>query len=1781
MKKKNPKDQQKSKKPPQNLATFIPQQFHATVQEDNPLICPEERAKDNKKYIPEVEPFDIPPEWEEKTEEEINEELCIQDNTDKDKDKETINSKKSSQQTKVGRKSMRKKTLKNKDDLVNKNNSGSINDATATIEEEKPKKDEPKWKDPMHDELINNLPLTFIKMTENNISWLSPEDYILNEKIDEDIKRVYPKKNYVHMREDIKEFFKEIKERNKLKEKREKERQEKERIQKEKEEKERLEKERLEKERKEKEAKLKKRLSKKASKIPIESKKKEEKENTITIQSNNEAGDNKASENDKNNSFEELLEDETITAKKNLYKDFMSRLDWTPDIKILKIDERDETDEEYSSRVTETIEKQKETLEKYKANKNKKEKKPIVQKPEDIPRNKVITNLPSNISVKHLVDKEKQATTQEEKNEIYSNLSLISWLSSIFQFIIDLEITDCVTHNSIFKNIYPQKNGSPIYNPQGHYFVKLYFMGKPRKIEIDDRIPCNKDGEYIFPRCQNLCEIWPALYTKALLKLNIFKVKHPSYWQNEENVDTNFIYAMTGYHAEIIQGLNKEEQIQNLLTSSLNDDNFLNKKKYLLCLNLFKRENKNEDEKEEFYEDIVEKYEKKKQEKNKKSLNDIIEETINEGENESSTKFLDNHSKLDLSQNKFETTKDMRTKAKGSTEIVKSKSKQINMNNKDLFFSSPKKRKTSHVVINDQLKSPMIKAPKNIEKPKFDKNYWAKNPPTRFAKRQKTVKLNIMKITENKLNIIKNYAYSINDFFSNGNFNMDRLKPLNLDEIKRNLKQGAIVYKQLSEQEKIEYISERKKLRDKQLSIKIRKIDELRNEGKPFLIIKIKNNSIGQYDLNSILFYSEKEIFMAKKCMLNNWKYPPPEFFNDYFKRTDKLMKEEQDYNDDLFERQNAIRNKYELHPSIEQDPKDLIILNEPPKRLINRFDWTRVDYIESLLENDTAQYESTEEHPIKDPILKTSGGNWMSFPDFISLFNSFLVLHNPNALFNGSNICIDNNWKDYKIDCYEPLDDFMVLKLSNEEIENKEKMYESFLIFEPNNDKTLPSKNKIDNYIILDILDDERNIVFKNITMNKFYSTHHVENLSGNKNYYIIIKGGIYEFGYVMQVYSEGHKIENMTYENYLIQTLGYQISTVKIEHPLIDNENFYLLSKLKIVPAVNEEGIQICENNLGDMKLIFNVKYPIKYLKPFIKIFVQKDDKENLKGKEIFSHEEIYLEEGNYVISIFFKNLSFPILENSCDVDIVYSNQNYSVQKLELCEPYIIQDDYVPNRHNIIFKELIFAPDKIYCSLGIELIENNISSVKENDVIQEEKSSINSNSTSKVNDKIKLVLNLYHLCDENDANVPLLNKKYTHNLRGKLLQKITGFNKLVIPNFFLDGGTLPPENKKAGNVDNPQGDEENIPMPYPYLLICHIESGFDIENSTAKDKLPWRIKVFSSDKLTFVKELSKEDKEKSLKDNWEENEPGRAEKAKISRKKYFIQKVQKEGGKLSLEQLEILNAKDQKGHVNTKRGSVAKKRKTRVSINAINKKTDDKKSEDEKKDKLKTKKVLPKSNDHYSKYIKNYLDYAYKKRTRKINNNILDQYLKTINNNEILEAKNKKIEKTLKDFDEIVITEMTNTFYRKNAVDSSKKEEILNTFYKSDIDNRLLESNKLNELIKGRDTLKNQFQERLNAKNTLTDIIKYHSIYSYDFNYMMESYKNTVKILGENYPDEEKLYKILCNYKEEEIKKLLLIPKFSARDKSNAIKIIEEVESNNLKVSKDKISKLKELIG
>ncbi len=48
----------------------------------------------------------------------------------------------------------------------------------------------------------------------------------------------------------------------------------------------------------------------------------------------------------------------------------------------------------------------------------------------------------------------------------------------------------------IWQKIYPQEHGVPIYNPKGKYWVKLYHLGKLRKIEIDDTMPTNKRDKF-------------------------------------------------------------------------------------------------------------------------------------------------------------------------------------------------------------------------------------------------------------------------------------------------------------------------------------------------------------------------------------------------------------------------------------------------------------------------------------------------------------------------------------------------------------------------------------------------------------------------------------------------------------------------------------------------------------------------------------------------------------------------------------------------------------------------------------------------------------------------------------------------------------------------------------------------------------------------------------------------------------------------------------------------------------------------------------------------------------------------------------------------------------------------------------------------------------------------------------------------------------------------------------------------------------------------------------
>ena len=95
-------------------------------------------------------------------------------------------------------------------------------------------------------------------------------------------------------------------------------------------------------------------------------------------------------------------------------------------------------------------------------------------------------------------------------------------------------------------------------------------------------------------------------------------------------------------------------------------------------------------------------------------------------------------------------------------------------------------------------------------------------------------------------------------------------------------------------------------------------------------------------------------------------------------------------------------------------------------------------------------------------------------------------------------------------------------------------------------------------------------------------------------------------------------------------------------------------------------------------------------------------------------------------------------------------------------------------------------------------------------------------------------------------------------------------------------------------------------------------IQAVFDLNEWPAcKDKneessdVTWSIKVYSSETLALIKDTDKEDREKALKASWETEEPGRAEKAKLSRNKFLLKKRLAAGETLTEEEMAVVNEK------------------------------------------------------------------------------------------------------------------------------------------------------------------------------------------------------------------------------------------------------------------------------
>ncbi|KAK1947757.1 Calpain-7 [Phytophthora citrophthora] len=117
------------------------------------------------------------------------------------------------------------------------------------------------------------------------------------------------------------------------------------------------------------------------------------------------------------------------------------------------------------------------------------------------------------------------------------------------------EQTTLTTPPFLWQSIFPQDNsGHPVYNPGGKYSVKLFVFGRWRRVDVDDKLPLDADGNVVYLASSMRNEIWPCLLVKALYKVVYWL--HPNALEDEgacQNTDkmcqslVQIILALTGW----------------------------------------------------------------------------------------------------------------------------------------------------------------------------------------------------------------------------------------------------------------------------------------------------------------------------------------------------------------------------------------------------------------------------------------------------------------------------------------------------------------------------------------------------------------------------------------------------------------------------------------------------------------------------------------------------------------------------------------------------------------------------------------------------------------------------------------------------------------------------------------------------------------------------------------------------------------------------------------------------------------------------------------------------------------------------------------------------------------------------------------------------------------------------------------------------------------------------------------------------------------------------------
>ena len=599
--------------------------------------------------------------------------------------------------------------------------------------------------------------------------------------------------------------------------------------------------------------------------------------------------------------------------------------------------------------------------------------------------------------------------------------------------------------------------------------------------------------------------------------------------------------------------------------------------------------------------------------------------------------------------------------------------------------------------------------------------------------------------------ILENYIYPVLDFFDNKKFNMQRLKPLDFSDIKKIIKEAKSpgVYKQLSKEEKKQYMTNLLELKNKQKELKNKRIEEIKKQGRKYNFIKIKSSTNGIPKLDFYIPFSEGQILISKKCLENKWQFPPPSYYDNDIKDSldipsiinvnnelknisaeNKNDENNLNRNERILDKYKTERNKLEvIEESFKASRKNIreSIMNSPKKDLkdskniINPINlningsngktnktpagWNK-DVFMNIINYNLEQYENGVE-----PLVKYNGGTWLNYQDFKKTFNFFILLHNPKSFKNYLNC--DNTWV-FNNDMFETNGFYSVIYLNNFlnlnsfKNNNTEDEYEycdsDDLI---NVKKEKISENIKSNLLILFESNYTKDDINQDLEEVFFYANFDLIESTGKLLQNNIILSKFYstffnenlekDKNYFLLMKSfvcpfgysfsvySDHAIDHMDYAMYLKKFYNFHSKNFKIDHIKLEKNKTCLISKFKI---------KLIEKTFFKI----NLNHSDKLAKKFIEMFLYFGNNSGVKKKINFDLDEKILfdplqDEDDEYILVILMNPPYNINENSLDINILYDKDSAKIDLIDMVDPYYIYDCIKADKYGIIFKEFFFV--------------------------------------------------------------------------------------------------------------------------------------------------------------------------------------------------------------------------------------------------------------------------------------------------------------------------------------------------------------------------------------------------------------------------------------------------------------------------------------------------------